>query len=241
MTAWSPRFGARLSPTGVDFSVWSGTATQLWVSIFDEVHGGAYVEIDRQEMRRGEDGRFSLSIAGLKEGARYGFRADGPYQPERGDWFDPNKLLTDPYALQIDHPYRYHAIMAAPRWQQDDTAPMMPKSVVVSPKPVERRPPVFAAGGLIYEINVRGFTMRHPNVPMEQRGTIGALAHPAVIAHLKRSASRRGADADHRWIDERHLPPLAATPGAQPGDVHGVGPASRRAESRSCAKQWRRC
>ncbi len=68
---------------------------------------------------------------------------------------------------------------------------------------------MFRRGGLIYEINVRAFSMLHPDVPMEERGTLAALRHPAVIAHLQRLC----VDAVElmpvtAWIDERHLPPL---------------------------------
>jgi glycogen operon protein len=88
---------------------------------------------------------------------------------------------------QIDWPYRYNATMAAPRWQQTDTAPMMPKAIVTAlPRSVPHQPPVFRPGGLIYELNVKAFTKLHPDVPEEQRGTLGALAHPAIIAHLKK-------------------------------------------------------
>jgi len=208
-----PRFGAKVSDGGVTFAVWSGAATRMWVSLFDDVHEGAYVdEIDRQEMQRGEDGCFSLFVPGLKEGARYGFRADGPYAPEQGQWFDPHKLLTDPYSIEVDRPYRYNAIMAAPRWQQDDTAMMMPKSLVVSPVPVERKPPVFAPGGLIYELNVRAFTKLHPDIPEEMRGTIAALGHPAIIDHLQKlGVSAVELMPVTAWIDERHLQPLGLT------------------------------
>ena len=59
--------------------------------------------------RAARDGVFSGFVPGLKEGARYGFRADGDYAPERGLWFDPDKLLIDPYAVEIDRPYVYDA------------------------------------------------------------------------------------------------------------------------------------
>jgi glycogen operon protein len=111
-------------------------------------------------------------------------------------------------------------------------------------------PPVFAPGGLIYEVNVRAFTMLHPDVPQHQRGTVAALAHPAVLAHLRKLR----VDAVElmpivAWVDERHLPPLglrnawgynpvafmALDPGLCPGGVaelretvatlraHGIG------------------
>lgn len=198
--------GAAPEAGGVHFSVWSGAAERIWVSLFDD----ACDETARHELTRGDGGIFSAFVAGAGAGTRYGFRADGPYDPPKGFWFDPAKLLMDPYALAIDYPYSYNALLAAPRWQQCDTAAMMPKAIATAlPPPLPLMPPVWREGGLIYEVAVRAFSMRHPDVPEAQRGTIAALAHPAVIAHLKRI----GVGAVElmpiaAWIDERHLPPL---------------------------------
>jgi glycogen operon protein len=90
--ATGPRLGAHVSADGIRFGVSSGAASRVWVSIFD-AKGGR--ETDRVELSR-EDGVFAGFASGLKEGARYGFRADGEYVPERGLWFDPDKLLVDP-------------------------------------------------------------------------------------------------------------------------------------------------
>ena len=201
------RFGATLTEQGVHFALWSECATAAWVSIFDD-QGDE--EIERIALERGPADIFQVTVAGLRAGARYGFRTDGPYDPSRGDWFDPNKLLVDPNAIEIDRPYAYDPRLAAPRDAGIDTAPLMPKAIVTAlPAPLPHVPPAFAPGGLIYELNVRGFTMLHPAVPKAQRGTIAALSHPAVIEHLKLI----GVDAIElmpitAWIDERHLGPL---------------------------------
>lgn len=136
-------------------------------------------------------------VAGVGPGQRYGYRTDG----------DPSKLLVDPYAVQLDASFTYDPRLSA---LGKDTAAIVPKAVVPlpwidGPPP----PPLLGPGGLIYELNVRGFTMRHPDVPEDERGTVGALAHPAIIAHLQ----RLGVAAVElmpvvAWIDERHLPPL---------------------------------
>jgi glycogen operon protein len=86
----------------------------------------------------------------------------------------------------------------------------MPKGVVAKPLPrIEPAPPLFRQGGLIYELQVRGFTMLHPDVPEAQRGTIAALGHPAVIDHLRRlHVSAVELMPLTAWIDERHLGPL---------------------------------
>src|SRR5690606_27075033 len=90
-----------------------------------------------------------------------------------------------------------------------DTAPLMPKAIVPLGKTVRPAKPVFRPGGFIYELNVRGFTMRHPEVPEKLRGTVAALAHPVIIGHLQTlGVSAVELMPITAWIDERHLPPL---------------------------------
>ncbi|UVK38192.1 glycogen debranching protein GlgX [Mesorhizobium sp. AR10] len=202
-----PRFGGLVGQGGVRFAAWSQAARRLWVSIFDE-QGNR--EIDRLELEPEGEGVHALFVAGLAAGTRYGFRADGDYVPERGLWFDPDKLLTDPYAVEIDRPYAYDWRLTQRRREGPDTAPLMPKAIAAAlPKPLPASAPLFQPGGLIYEVPVRAFTMLHPEIPEKQRGTIAALAHPAVIEHLK----KLGVGAVELMpvtasIDERHLPPL---------------------------------
>ncbi|WP_027060519.1 glycogen debranching protein GlgX [Mesorhizobium loti] len=201
------QLGATITPEGIRFAAWSSSARRLWVSIFDE-QGNR--ELDRMEMKPEGEVVHALFVSGLAAGTRYGFRADGDYAPERGLWFDPDKLLTDPYAVEIDRPYAYHWRLAAKRNEGADTAPLMPKAVATAlPKAVPALPPLFRPGGLIYELNIRAFTKLHPDIPEEQRGTIAALAHPAIIEHLQRlGVSAVELMPVTAWIDERHLPPL---------------------------------
>ncbi|BAB54022.1 glycogen debranching protein GlgX [Mesorhizobium japonicum] len=199
--------GATVTPEGIRFAVWSSSARRLWVSLFD---GQGNRELDRLELQSEGEGMHALFVPRLAAGTRYGFRADGDYAPDRGLWFDPDKLLTDPYAVEIDRPYAYHWRLAARRNEGADTAPLMPKTVAKTlPKTVPALPPLFRPGGLIYEVPVRAFTKLHPDIPEAQRGTIAALAHPVIIEHLQ----RLGVSAVELMpvtasIDERHLPPL---------------------------------
>lgn len=201
------QLGSTTTRDGLRFAAWSSSARRLWVSIFDDTGSR---EIDRLELQPEGEGVHALFVAGLAAGTRYGFRADGDYAPERGLWFDPDKLLTDPYAVEIDRSYQYHWRLTAKRNEGADTAPLMPKAVVVAlPEPVTLLPPLFQPGGLIYELNVRSFTKLHPDVPEAQRGTIAALAHPAIIEHLKKiGVSAVELMPITASIDERHLPPL---------------------------------
>jgi glycogen operon protein len=133
-------------------------------------------------------------------GTRYGYRTAN----------DPAKLLVDPYAIELDRPFAYDPILGRPG---ADTTPLIPRAIVQPPVDASAPPPpLFFPGGLVYELNVRGFTMLHPDVPAAQRGTIAALAHPAIIAHLQKI----GVAAVElmpivAWIDERHLPALGLT------------------------------
>ena len=207
MTSALPPLGALANTAGVWFAAQSQSASRIWVSLYD--HDGNH-EAERLTMQPAGDGLHTLFVEGLTAGARYGLRADGDYDPDRGSWFDPDKLLVDPYAVTIDRPYVYDARLAAPRGAGGDTAPLMPKAVVNElPPPLAAKPPLLTAGGLVYEANVRALTIRHPDVREPLRGTIAALAHPAIIEHLQ----KLGVSAIElmpvvAWIDERHLPPL---------------------------------
>jgi glycogen operon protein len=202
-----PRFGGTVSNGGIRFAAWSHAARRIWVSIFD-LSGDR--EVDRFELQPEGEGVHALFVAGLAAGTRYGFRADGDYVPEQGLWFDPDKLLVDPYAIEIDRPYAYDWRLAQRRGIGMDTASLVPKALALAaPEPVPTLPPLFQPGGLIYEVPVRAFTMLHPEIPKHQRGTIAALAHPAVVEHLR----KLGVGAVELMpvtasIDERHLPPL---------------------------------
>ncbi|WP_047457062.1 glycogen debranching protein GlgX [Rhizobium rhizogenes] len=199
--------GATLTDDGVEFAVWSKHADRIELCLFD---AEGKKEIERLPLtREGEEHR--LFVRGIKAGAYYGFRAQGTYDPDQGLWFDLAKLLVDPYAKELDRSFHYDPRLGT---FGEDTQDLMPKAIVSRDVPVKPAKPLFQPGGLIYEIAVKPFTMLHPDVPAEKRGTLAALAHPAIIAHLK----RLHVDAVElmpitAWIDERHLPPLGLTNG----------------------------
>ncbi|WP_065846188.1 glycogen debranching protein GlgX [Sphingobium sp. Ndbn-10] len=197
--------GPGMHGRGTRFRVHAPDADRLWLCLFD-----ARDRETRLTMAREGEDIWSVNAPGVGEGARYGLRADGPFDPDAGLWFDPDKLLLDPYAPAIDRPFAYDPMLAAPRGKGSDTAGLMPKGVVSAPFPlVPPEPPIFRSGGLIYEVQVRGFTMLHPDIPEAQRGTIAALGHPAVIEHLRRlHVSAIELMPINAWIDERHLAPL---------------------------------
>jgi glycogen operon protein len=189
--------GVTVTPSGARFAVIS--RGQLTLCLFDGE------KETRLAMLRDGD-LHHITVTGIEPGQAYGYRAAGPWAPDTGLLFDDSKLLIDPYALALDRPFVYDPRLCEHGF---DTAALVPKSIVCDPVDVPVEPPKFPPGGLIYELNVRGFSMRHPEVPPELRGTIAALVHPAVISHL----TKLKVDAVElmpvtAWIDERHLPPL---------------------------------
>lgn len=204
----SAQAGAIVFETGVEFAVWSHHAAQIELCLFED---DGHREFARLPMARDSNYFHRLFVDGLKEGARYGYRADGIYAPDNGLWYDPSKLLIDPYAKEIDRPFRYDPRLGI---YGEDSQDLMPKAIVTTDTRAAIGKPLFKPGGFIYEVAVRPFTILHPDVPEAQRGTVAALAHPSVVAHLKRI----GVDAVElmpitAWIDERHLPPLGLTNG----------------------------
>ncbi len=192
--------GARVLSGTTHFAVRSPLADMVWLCLFE---GAAEKRFPME--RRGLD--WVLEVSGELSGTCYGYRAAGEWAPERGAWFDPAKLLVDPYALELDRRFLQDPKLTI---FGDDTADIVPRAIVPKAmQPVSLKPPRFAHGGLIYELNVRGFTMLHPEVPAHLRGTIAALAHPAVLAHFKKlSVTAVELMPIVAWIDERHLPPL---------------------------------
>jgi glycogen operon protein len=195
--------GAELTAEGARFTVRAPSASSVTLCLFDELDN----EIARHQLESGDGDLFSTLVPGLKAGARYGLRADGPWQPEAGHRFDPSKLLVDPYAVRLDRPFSYD-----PRQAKfgEDTQSIVPKAVLEAPlTPLDPGRPIFDPGGLVYEIPVRAFTQLHPDVPEADRGTLRALAHPSIIEHLRKlHVSAVELMPVAAWIDERHLPPL---------------------------------
>jgi glycogen operon protein len=202
-----PSLGARLLAKGTEFSVFSKHAEKIELCLFD-AEGEA--EMKRLPMtREGEVHR--LFVNGVGEGTRYGFRAHGTYDPDQGLWFDPSKLLVDPYAITLDRSFRHDARLTV---FGEETQDLVPKAIVTAPLPPIAKRPTVQPGGLIYEVAVKPFTILRQDIPEAQRGTVSALAHPSIIAHLKRI----GVDVVElmpipAWIDERHLPPLGLSNG----------------------------
>ncbi|WP_426254727.1 glycogen debranching protein GlgX [Sphingomonas sp. DC2300-3] len=186
----SVSLGAEVVDGGTRFAVRS--ATPVTLCLFDDAG-------ERQLPMTGADGIWHAEVEGAGVGTHYGYRAAA----------DLAKLLVDPYAIQLDRPFHYDPCLGE---AGIDTTALVPRAIVTPPTTVPVAPPLFTPGGLIYELNVRGFTMLHPDVPEAQRGTIAALAHPAIIAHFKTlNVAAVELMPIVAWIDERHLSPLGLT------------------------------
>jgi len=131
-------------------------------------------------------------LSGVGPGQRYGYRVYGPWNPWRGQWCNPAKLLVDPYARRIEGTVTN--LRAALGYRDEPTGPRcdvdslgsVPVSVVTTPGGPDTgtRPEVPWEQTVLYELHVRGFTRTHPDVPSEHRGTYLGLAHPAVLDYL---------------------------------------------------------
>jgi glycogen operon protein len=200
--------GVRTEDDGVNVAVFSAHANAVFFCIFDE-HD---TEVARLPLPARTGDVFHGRIGGVAPGVHYGLRAAGPWDPAHGHRFNPTKLLVDPFATAIDRPFRLHAsLFDGEALNASDSAPFMPKAIVEASDVVAAAQPRRFDWNrqVIYELHVRGFTMRHPAIPAEQRGTFAALAHPAAIAHLCRlGVSAVELMPTAAWIDERHLPAL---------------------------------
>ena len=186
--------GATPDGDGVNFAVFSAHATRIEVCIFDET---GEREVDRIALPEYTDEVWHGRIQGLGPGTLYGLRAHGPYEPENGHRFNPNKLLLDPYAkahvgeLKWDHAVFGYTIGADGddlTFDERDSAAFMPRCAVVATSPPRPRPDRMRVPWektIFYETHVRGYTRRHPAVPENQRGTFAGLGHRDVIAHIK--------------------------------------------------------
>ena len=180
--------GATRQERGTNFAVASGTADGILLCLFDS--SGAETQIPLKEV---DAGVWHAFVPGVGAGQAYGYRATGPYDPGRGIRCHPAKLLTDPYALAITGGVRYgpevlgYSLDDPEQPSPLDSAAHVPRSVVVDTgfKWSDRARPSYSyADSVVYEVHVKGFTMTHPDVPPELRGTYAGLAHEAPISHL---------------------------------------------------------
>ena len=185
------RLGAEWIDGGVRFSLFSEHADGVELCLFDPDDHGR--ETARVPLAR-EGGVWRAEVEGLEAGLPYGFRVHGPYDPAHGHRFNGYKVLLDPYARAIAGEVHWCEEMYAYRdgdihhVDARDNAHAAPKSVLVdsSFEWEDVSPPGTPwSETVVYELHVKGFTMRHPDVPDELKGTYSGLAHPSVVEYLK--------------------------------------------------------
>src|SRR5579872_2413124 len=182
--------GATYDGAGTNFSVFSEAAERIELCLFDEK--GDQSCIDLPEMT---GFIWHGYLSNVTPGQRYGFRVHGPWDPAHGERCNPSKLLLDPYGKAVEGEVKWNEALFPYHFNQGedskndvDSAPFMPKSVVASPYfswGNDRFPRTAWHDTIIYEVHVKGFTKRHPDIPENMRGTYAGLAHPAAIKHLE--------------------------------------------------------
>jgi glycogen operon protein len=182
--------GATYDGLGTSFSVYSEVAERVELCLFDEA--GVETRVDLPEVT---GFCWHGYLPGITPGQRYGYRVHGPWAPERGLRGDPAKLLLDPYAKAVEGQVEWgQAVFSYPLDdpaggpEPTDSASSMPRSIVVNPFfdwSEDRSPRRPLNESIIYEVHVKGFTARHPEIPEQMRGTYSGLAHPASIRYLQ--------------------------------------------------------
>lgn len=184
--------GAIWDGAGVNFALFSENADSVQLCLFNEKD----TEFFKINMSHYTDQVWHVYLPEARPGLRYGFRVDGPYSPADGQRFNPSKLLIDPYARAIDgdirwndslYGYAFGNVNEDFRKDDRDSAPYMPKCIVVDPAfswGNDSHPQTPWHKTLIYELHVKGFTALHPGIPPEMRGTYAGLSTPEVISYF---------------------------------------------------------
>jgi isoamylase len=182
--------GATFDGNGTNFALFSEIAEGVELCLFDE--DLTETKLDLTEV----DGYvWHGYLPGVQPGQRYGYRVSGPWDPEKGLRCNPAKLLLDPYAKATCDDIRWGQSLfsydfgSPEQINTDDSAKDTMHGVVVNPFfdwSGDRAPRTPLAESVIYEAHVKGLTELHPDVPEDQRGTYGGIAHPSVIAHLQK-------------------------------------------------------
>ncbi|MDF0601355.1 glycogen debranching protein GlgX [Psychromarinibacter sp. C21-152] len=207
--------GATFDGEGVNFALFSAHAELVELCLFA---ADGSTELARIPLRERDGDVWHVHVAGLGPGTPYGYRVHGPYKPEDGHRFNPNKLLLDPYAKKHtgklqwnDAVYGY--ILNAPKadlsFDARDSAPFVPKSVVADPSfqwGDDKPPRVRRSETVIYEAHVKGLTQTHPEVEPHIAGTYRGVASEPMLEHMaKLGVTTVELLPVHAFLDDRFL------------------------------------
>jgi isoamylase len=219
MRIWSGRpypLGATFDGAGVNYAIFSEHAAKVELCLFDSPE--AQTEAHRIVLPEHTDQVWHGYLPDTEPGQLYGFRVHGPYEPTRGHRFNANKVVLDPYAKAIGRDLTWHDSLwgykiGDPKvdlsFDDRDSAAYAPLAAVVDSAFTwgdDRSPRTPWHKSLIYEVHVKGFTQRHPEVPADKRGTFSGLASEASISHLQ-SLGVTAVELlpTHFFLDDRHL------------------------------------
>jgi glycogen operon protein len=199
----------------VNFAIYSEGAEAIELCLFDEISDPA---TETYLLTEKTGSVWHTYVVGLKPGQLYGYRIHGPYEPERGLRFNPAKLMIDPYAKAIAGEVDWAAPVFGYRLgdpaedlacDSQDSAWGMPKSVVTAShfEWENDRPPLYPLNeAVIYEVHVKGFSARNPDVPEDLRGTYAGLAAPVNIAYFKKlGVTAVELMPVHAFVQDKHL------------------------------------
>jgi len=204
--------GATWDGAGVNFALFSENATGVELCLFE---GDRETRVPISEQT---EHVWHVYLPEARPGVRYGYRVQGPWEPQAGHRFNAAKLLLDPYARAIDGAVTWSdALFGYQVGHPDadlsldgrDSAPGMPKSVVVDTAFTwgnDRAPRIPWSQTIIYEVHVKGFTARHPDVPEDLRGTYAGLVSPGALSHLKSlGVTAVELMPIHQFVADKHL------------------------------------
>lgn len=207
------KLGASLFDDGVNFALYSENAEKVFLCLFDKNGNETQLELLEQTYKI-----WHGFVPGIKAGQQYGYRVQGPYEPDQGHRFNVNKLLLDPYAKATSGPIHWNPavfgyVMEDPddgrSFDTRDSAPYMPKAIVIDDRfdwGHDVPPGISWNNTVIYEAHVKGLTYLNPEVPKEHRGTYTGLAHPSIIKYLKNlGITTLELLPIHQYVEEEHL------------------------------------
>src|SRR4051812_37173777 len=186
--------GATWDGLGVNFALFSANATKVELCLFDEA---GETELERVELPEYTDEVWHGYLPAARPGTVYGYRVHGPYEPDAGHRFNPNKLLIDPYAKQLVGQLRWGPELFAYRldhadkdksFDERDSSQLNQKCRVIDPAftwGASRKPETPWDRAIVYEMNVKGCTNPNPLVPEAGRGPFAGLANPNIPSYLR--------------------------------------------------------
>ncbi len=183
--------GASWDGDGVNFALYSEGAESIELCFYDADDR----ETNRVALPDQTDAVWHGYVPGCEPGQAYGYRVHGHYAPADGLRYNANKLLIDPYARQLRGEFLWSPAVFdfepdGPNGEMQlndaDSAPFVPKSVVTgdAPTAARNRPRIPWSEAIIYEANLRGFTMRHPTIPESDKGVFRGMRNGQILDYL---------------------------------------------------------